>query len=257
MSKFKIFFLISVLLNSSVSIANSELSGSSVKQENLAPVPVLNNTQCEPLCNDFPPRSPIFLKGVRPQNTYDVTNKEWIALSAVQRATYIFEKYKLILERQKYECDYSPRILTCKSYRESMHFPQWQTPIEGSTAAALAMVTQETMKDMLTRRGFEFNSVIPGFEGNRDYENLWFNQQAHMLLQMDLSIGVLERKRIDYKLNCDNIKPFLKFYYGHPRDECNKDYSNQIYSCAKCIKKNKGVVTYECLTKSKTKVEGC
>jgi hypothetical protein len=138
-----------------------------------------------------------------------------------------------------------------------MHFPQWQTPIEGSTAAALAMVTEETMEDMLTRRGFQFNSVIPGFEGDRDFENLWFKQKSHMLLQMDLSIAVLERKRIDYKLSCDDIKPFLKFYYGHPRKKCNKDYSNQIFSCAKCIKRNKNVITNECLTKSKTKVVGC
>jgi len=213
--------------------------------------------QCGEFCNDYPPRRAEFVSSNTPRPTYSATNSNWLALSASERATYIYQRYERILAAQNYPCNYSPRILTCKSYRESMHYPQWQTAISGSSAAGLAQVTRRTMRDMLERPGFRFNSVIPGFQNRRGFNDLWDAQKGNMLLQLDLSLGVMERKRIDNGLSCDSIEPFLRAYYGNPRAACNTDYSEQIYKCAVCIQGNGNRITESCLEESKAKVEGC
>ena len=70
-----------------------------------------------------------------------------------------------------------------------------------------------------------------------------------MLLQMNLSLGVLDAKRRDNELDCRNAKSLLRKYYGS-KPACNVKYANRIFKCALCIKRGDNQVSKKCLEKA-------
>ena len=251
---------------------SDELSGSSGNTPHRVPIPVTRpedlNT-CGFLCNDFPPRKATFVPSSTPKKTEGATNAKWVSMSASERAKYIMDHYKRIQEKTQYGCNYSPRILTCKTYRESLFHPQWQTAVKNSSASGLAQITKTTMKDMVNR--YNFKSVIPGTTHMRSFTEFWKGQQSNILLQMNLSLGVFDMKRKDMqsknrksknkksknKPHCSSIKSILRKYYGNPRQSCNNDYADNIYGCAVCIRDNNNQISKRCLKKSLSKIKGC
>ena len=192
----------------------------------------------------YPPRTPQCSTDVNVAE--DRANENWNALSNVQKARYLMDTYKLLLERHGY--DYSYRILTCKSYRETGFDYMLETGAAGSTAAGLSQVTQETAIDLFARTSFR--SRLGGFEdysGQQIYNALC----ESMLLQMEIGLGVMHMKSRDNN-GTENAMHIMAAYHGHRTQHCcNELFGRAIYACADCILKNGDQPTQACLDKAK------
>lgn len=192
---------------------------------------------------EYPPRTSRCAKDVNVAE--DRANERWNALSNVEKARYLMDTYKLLLQRHRY--DYSYRILTCKSYRETGFDYMLETGVEGSTAAGLSQVTRETARD-LARIGF--HSRLRGYE-NYNGEQIYGALCESMLLQMEIGLGVMQMKSHDNK-GTENAMHLMAAYHGHPTQHCcNELFGRAVYACADCIKKNGDQPSQDCLDKAK------
>lgn len=210
--------------------------------------------------NIYPPRVAKFSKDREISLSY--TNKEWLNLNIIKQANYIHRMYKELLKVRN--LDYSPRVLTCKVFRESVYTYnerkifqiQKQTSVRNSTASGISQATISTSKDIFNRKVPEkiMASTVPGFENIEDGEEFHDKMAGNMLAQMDLGIMTLRSKQID--TGAQWIRTLLKHYYGHPKKKVNSCYAERILRCAFCIKNNKAILE-KCLDKALASSNGC
>jgi hypothetical protein len=169
-------------------------------------------------------------------------SEEWQKLRDEEKGEYIMSVYEALIKLHGY--DYSPRIMTCKTYRESAFKPQ--IGAYTSTAIGLSQVTQETTVDLVDRFGFEPKLFgLTGVTGAEYYEAL----KNSMVAQMEAGLGVIYMKSQDFGKT--KIKSILEKYYATSSDEENEHYAQTIYDCADCIKQNENKVLQKCLDKAK------
>ncbi len=195
------------------------------------------------LSNLYPPRTASFSESRRTADSY--TNVEWLGMSDLQRANYIMEVSQALVSA--HGLSYSPRVLTCKAFRESCFRPQDTTPGSASTAAGLSQVTVSTARDLFSRGGW-FQSKVPGYTEVRDGRTYYNNMAGSMVAQLEIGMAVLHQKALDN--NTTNIKTLLARYYGTSSSTQNNNYANAIYNCAQCIV-DSGQVTLQCLGRAR------
>lgn len=210
--------------------------------------------------NIYPPRVPKFSKNRQASLIY--TNLQWLNMDVIQQANYIHGVYEKLLEAR--DLDYSPRVLTCKAFRESVYTykgrkifqTQKQTSVKNSTASGISQVTISTSQDMFNRKipPKMAPSVVQGFEDIRDGKKFHDKMAGNMIAQMELGVVILRAKQMDTRAK--QIKTLLKHYYGHPNKKINSCYANRILQCAFCIKKNKAI-SEKCLDKALAGRGGC
>ena len=205
----------------------------------------------DPLKNLYPPRVPAFTRDQVASILY--TNEEWLNMDIESQARYIHGIYEELLARRN--IDYSPRILTCKVFRESVYTHngkkifqiQKRTSIKNSTASGISQVTLGTTKDVFDRQipPRIAPSVVPGFEDIKDGDEFHKKMANNMIAQMELGLMVLRAKQVD--TGAKRIKTLLKHYYGSSK-RANRCYADRVYNCAHCML-TKGVVE-TCLDKA-------
>jgi hypothetical protein len=171
------------------------------------------------------------------------THPSWDELTQLERSQHIYDGYEVLLKEHK--LGYSPRILLCKTIRESCLRPQDMSPAAASSAAGLSQVTRSTASDLFVR-GTWFKPKVVGFTNIEDGRQYHDKMKQSILAQMELGLAVLHQKGIDF--NSKNIKVLLSNYYGTSSQKENSAYANAIYDCADCLAKTKsGELTEACL----------
>ncbi len=201
------------------------------------------------LNNDFPPRQAKFSRSRSTSVGY--TNTSWLAMSTVQQAQYLMGKYKTLAGLHGLR--FSPELLTCKAYRESLlnlggrkiFQVQRITSVKSSTAAGVSQVTKTTARDTFAR-GRWFRSKVPGFEGITDGTTFYNQMAGNMIAQMEFGMAILEQKRRDGGFRSDHS--VLQAYYGHPKKSCQKNYADKVTSCTNCLKSSG--VSVRCLDRA-------
>jgi hypothetical protein len=171
------------------------------------------------------------------------TNPRWESMGPLAKAEYIRLTYEELLA--VHGMDYSPRILTCKTVRESCLRPQDQAST--STAVGLSQVTASTARDLFVRAKW-FKPRVAGFQDVSDGDKYHDRMRSSVAAQMELGLAVLHQKSRDFKTS--NIRIMLGNYYGLDA-ESNKEYSDAIYDCADCIKGNQDRLSMDCLNKAR------
>jgi hypothetical protein len=201
----------------------------------------------------FPPRKAAFSTNRNKARCY--ANNTWNSLSYEERAGYIDDIYSALLKIYQNPSDsgdpkyrFSTRILTCKAYKES-NFDTQIGNESGSGAKGMSQVVDGTGVDLFNRRP-RFRSKIPGYEHITQYADFVKAMAGEPALQLELGLAVMERKRTDFDLDVNQVKPFLENYLGSNDSSANETYAQEIYDCAACVKDNGNVYTHECLCKA-------
>ncbi len=195
----------------------------------------------------YPPRVAGFSKNLNEAKQF--TNAEFLKLSLVEKGQHIHDVAQSVIKAHGLENIYSPRIITCKNYKESTFIPQ--IAARHSSAKGMSQVINGTVDAVFDQTDFRFQT--PGFEHIKKGSMFRKHMAKSMNAQIELGIGVLEVKRAESGVS--RIKTLLGRYYGRNK-VCNKDYANRVYSCAYCIKKAKKI-SQKCLNKAVGLRRGC
>ncbi len=218
-------------------------------EENLSFQGEPNITGNPDLVEPYPPRGAAFTKSLT--HSRNLTNENFLNFSLIQKANHIHDIASIIIETHNF--DYSPRIITCKIYKESTFNPQIEA--KHTSAKGISQVTDGTVGAVFsqkTRIGFEFKT--PGFQNIKEKSEFIKRMAGSMNAQIELGIAVLKLKSVES--GSLRIKTLLRRYYGHKKQICNKDYANRIFDCALCIKRLKGI-SKKCLKKAGGAKNGC
>jgi len=213
------------------------------------------------LRNDYPPSTDKFTESFN--DSLDYMNKAWLKMSHTDQANYIFDKYTNLLIAHS-QIKFSPELLTCKAFRESMtpcqvkykgksirqrgcrppkrdfliskkfFNPQIDSP--KSSARGLGQVLKGTAIDLFNR-GKWFHSKVYGYESITDGKTFYNKMSGNMIAQMEIGMAVLHQKKIDK--NCSSDECTLRGYYGSGNTISEGIYATRILCCEKCTKKSK------------------
>lgn len=214
----------------------------------------------------FPPLKADFSKDHKTANTY--TNKEWASLNDLDRANYIRSVAKRLNEL--HGLDYSPRVVTCTTFRESCFRPQEMDKVEVNTGAGLCQVSRPTFVDLFNNASW-FRSKVAGFQDITDGAVLHKAMAGSMEAQIEGCISIMHQKNIYLggKPSSDRMPAVLQAYKGNSVNtgnaaqnaagrKINEDYANKIFTCAECIrnedksaKKKADEITMACLEEAR------
>ena len=203
--------------------------------------------------NRYPPRTnaiarnPDYTERFNTADSY--ANSEWLALGTVNQGEYLMSVFEALNKLHGF--NYSPRIMTCLSYRESEFRPQVgaysSDPAMPTTALGLTQVTQTTAVDMIDRFGFQ--PQVYGYVGSTG-EEYFQSLSGNMILQMEAAMGVMYLKNGGDK-DPSNIIGSLQRYYGTSSNS-DHNYAQAVYDCAICIRdEHANRVHMDCLKKAK------
>jgi|GEM_PF-3143128 len=184
--------------------------------------------------DEFLPRKASF--STRRKTAHSYTNSMWERMSYKQKAEYMDKKYDQLLRAHGLRNTYSPKVLVCKSYKESNFRPQIKTSNPLSTASGVSQITRSTAIDTFSR-GRWFRSKVEGFTHIRNGREFHRRMANSMLAQMEFGMAILDQKRRDRGLSKSgsNIDSILQGYYGSYSKNKNRKYSNKILSCMRCV----------------------
>jgi len=192
------------------------------------------------LREELPPRVADFADPVLDENgnedrsvAISYANSRWNQMNFVERAEYLDDKYDDLLHAHDVRNIYDPKVLVCKTYRESSFDPQVGNRV--SSAAGLSQVVVGTAGDTFARGGFR--SKVEGFTHIQSGREFYSQMAGSMLAQMELGIGVLEQKRKDFGLSrsSSNIHKILQGYFGSRSTSANEAYAGDILDCVTCV----------------------
>ncbi len=183
-------------------------------------------------------------------------------MSHTDQANYIFDKYtNLLIAHSQSNITFSPELLTCKAFRESMTScgvkyngktvrqkgcrtpkrdfsinkkffnPQINSP--GSSAYGVGQVLKGTAIDLF-KRGKWFRPKTPGYTEIKDGLTYYNKMSDNMTAQLEIGVAVLQQKKIDKSCTSDDCA--LRGYYGSGDDITEGTYSTRILCCEKCTK---------------------
>lgn len=223
----------------------------------------------KPYFPTIPPRKSEFSDDVNTANSFN--NINWLSFTIEERADQVYEMAKTLIDAHDFHYgvhnfSHSPRVLTCKVYKESTFNPQIKSPI--SSGVGLSQVLDQTAEDLFDRYGSVFHSIVPGFENVRDGKDVPKEKSFHYLMaksipaQIELGLFVMQMKAMDIEASghkITSVRDLLERYYGATKKDRktgkrvldhkkNKAYADPIFRCAKCIKRNKNDhITQACL----------
>ncbi|MGH1468885.1 MAG: hypothetical protein ACRBBP_08420 [Bdellovibrionales bacterium] len=176
----------------------------------------------------YPPRVASFSESNSEARSF--TNANWLALSTVEKASYVHDVSSRLIAAHGLEHLYTPRIITCKVFRESTFRPQIDSRY--SSAKGISQVVDGTVDAVFRQTNFRFQT--PGFEDVTRGSTFRSRMARSMNAQLELGIAVLEVKRAES--GSSNIRTILGRYYGSRTSACNEGYANRIFNCAVCMR---------------------
>lgn len=218
-----------------------------------------------------PPRKEAFSSYNGPEDTSDIEkyrqvrnqaiefeNANWTTLPRPDKAQYIFGIYEKLLKMHQKPNDlsyrFSPRILTCKTYKESSFHPQMGN--HKTNAVGLTQIVPDTLNDIFNNERLAFRSKLPRFsniDNGPDFQKvmLW-----DPVAQMEAGLAVMESKRRYGGHSGDSVRPILESYLGSSPDN-NKAYADSIFKCARCAENNNNTFPAKCLCQATPGDSGC
>ncbi len=186
----------------------------------------------------------------------------WNSFNYADQAGFISDTYKVLMKAHREglqagdpSYDFSPRILTCKAFKES-NFNTQIGNFYGSSAVGLSQVLQGTLDDLFSER-VGFRSRVPGYENIKTGQEMLTQMARNPTLQLEVGLAVLEMKRDDNSYSGANIQPILESYLGSSNPDANAAYARSIYDCAYCVQQNNESYSLECLCKTKPDDKNC
>lgn len=175
------------------------------------------------------------------------TNEDWTQLSMVEQAQHIQDAYAQLMRVHQVDnpaINYSPRVMMCKTVRESCFRPQEMSSAPNSSAAGLSQVVRTTARDLFNRTGFR--SRVHGFTDITSGDEFHDRMKTSILAQMELGLAVFHQKSRDNG-GTRNPRSILMNYYGTSSRVENEKYADAIFGCANCIRQAGNEISQRCL----------
>ncbi len=214
----------------------------------------------------IPPRVAEFSDNNATADSY--ANLNWLTFDLAERGQIILEIAETLINAHGFtygprNLGHSPRIITCKTYRESTFHSQIGN--DNSSAVGLTQILDGTMEDMFDRYGHRLRSQVPGFEGVRDgaavpqAQGMHHRMAASIPAQIEMGLFVMQMKAWDAEargVSITSVRGLLENYFGAtrvvdgvrvPDRAANQAYSNAIFRCAQCLERDNNDVSQGCL----------